>query len=72
MRLRRNQICPIHRSLSCCGREAISKARAPRQLGIRRIEDAQHTRGYRELRSNGEMRKLLNKKIVSQGGKCGI
>jgi hypothetical protein len=28
--------------------------------------------GYRELRSNGEMRKLLNQKIVSQGGKCGI
>jgi hypothetical protein len=23
MRLRRNQLCPIHRSLACCGREAI-------------------------------------------------
>lgn len=72
MRLRRNQICPIHRSLSCCGREAIPKARAPRQLAIRRIEDAQHPRGYRELRSNAEMRKLLNRKIVTQGGNCGI
>ena len=25
MRLRRNQLCPIHRSLFCCGREAISR-----------------------------------------------
>jgi hypothetical protein len=25
MRLRRNQICPIHRSLSCCGREATQR-----------------------------------------------
>jgi HNH endonuclease len=72
MKLHRNQICPIHRSLSCCGREAIPKASGPRQLGIRRIEDAQHPRGYRELRSNAEMRKLLDRKIVSQGGKCGI
>lgn len=72
MRLRRNQICPIHRSLFCCGREAIPKSRAPRQLGIRRIEDAQHPRGYRELRSNAEMRKLLDRKIASQGGKCAL
>jgi hypothetical protein len=26
--------------------------------------------GYRELRSNGEMRKLLDRKIVAQNGKC--
>ena len=29
-------------------------------------------RGYRELRSNGEMRKLLNRKIAAQNGICGI
>jgi len=28
MKLRRNQYCPIHRSLSCCGREPVSKGRA--------------------------------------------
>ena len=72
MRLRRNQICPIHHSFSCCGREAVPKARTARQLGIRRVEDAQHPRGYRELRSNAEMRKLVNGKIVFQNGKCGI
>jgi hypothetical protein len=38
-------------------------------MGIRRIEDPQHPRGYRELRSNGEMRKLLDRKIVAQNGK---
>jgi hypothetical protein len=41
-------------------------------MGVRRIDDPQHHRGYRELRSNGEMRKLLDRKIVAQNGKCGI
>lgn len=72
VRLRRGQLCPIHRSASCCGREAFPKERRQRQLGIRRIDDPQHPRGYRELRSNGEMRKLLDRKIVAQNGICGI
>ena len=50
MRLRRNQVCPVHRSLSCCGREAIQKERRPRRLGVRRIDDPQHPCGYREMR----------------------
>jgi hypothetical protein len=70
MRLRRNQLCPIHRSLFCCGREAIPKERGHGQMGVRRIDDSQHPRGYRELRSNGEMRKLLNRKIVAEYGIC--
>lgn len=72
MRLRRNQLCPIHRSVSCCGREAVSKAKTSRQIGVRRIEDSHYPRGYRELRSQGEMRKLLNRKIASQGKKCAL
>ena len=73
MRLRRNQLCPIHRSLFCCGREAIPKARGRgRQMGIRRIDDPHHPRGYRELRSNAEMRKLIDRKIVSQNSMCAI
>jgi len=67
MKLRRNEYCPIHRSLSCCGREAIPKARKTRRPGVQRIDDPHHPRGYRELRSNAEMRKLLNRKIVEQG-----
>jgi hypothetical protein len=39
-------------------------------MGVRRIEDPLHPRGYRELRSNGEMRKLLDRKIAAQRGKC--
>jgi hypothetical protein len=31
-----------------------------------------HPRGFRELRSNAEMRKLLNRKIAAQNRKCGI
>jgi hypothetical protein len=72
MRLRRNQLCPIHHSRFCCGREAIPKQRTVRQIGVRRIEDPHHPRGYRELRSNGEMRKLMNRKIALQHGKCAI
>ena len=72
MRLRRNQLCPIHRSHFCCGREQIPREKCQRRMGIRRIEDPQHPRGYRELRSNGEMRKLLDRKIVSQNGICAL
>ena len=37
MRLRANEVCPIHRSLSCCGRERLPKPRLIR-LGVQRIE----------------------------------
>ena len=65
MKLRRNEFCPIHRSLFCCGREQAQKERRLR-LGVQRIEDPHHPRGYRELRSPAEMRKLLNRKIAEQ------
>ena len=45
MRLRRNELCPVHKSLSCCGRELISKPRTIR-LGVQRVEDPHHPRGY--------------------------
>ena len=67
MKHRRNEFCPIHRSLFCCGREQTRKERRLR-LGVQRIEAPQHPRGYRELRSPAEMRKLLNRKISEQGG----
>ncbi len=35
-------------------------------------DDSQHPRGCREIRSNAEMRKLLDKKIVAQNGECAI
>jgi len=71
MRLRQNEMCPIHKSVSCCGREIIAKPKLIR-LGVQRVEDPHHARGYRELRSPAEMRKLLNRKIVEQDGICVI
>jgi len=71
MKLRRNEYCPIHRSVFCCGRERARKERTVR-LGVQRIEDTHHPRGYRELRSPAQMRKLLNRKIVEQDRKCAI
>jgi len=71
VKLRRNEYCPIHRSLFCCGREQAKRERRF-QLGVQRIEDPHHPRGYRELRSSAEIRKLLNRKIVEQDGKCAI
>ena len=72
MKLRRNQYCPIHRSLYCCGREPVQKVARVRRLGVQRIEDPHHLRGYRELRSKAEMRKLLDRKIVEQSRQCAI
>ena len=71
MKLRRKEFCPIHKSLSCCGR---GKARKQRRawVTVQRIEDPHHPRGYRERRSPAEMRKLLARKIVEQDMKCGI
>jgi hypothetical protein len=71
MRLRRNELCPIHKSLSCCGRETLLKPRLLR-LGVQRVEDPHHPRGYRELRSPAEMRKLLKRKVSEQNGLCAI
>ena len=50
-------------------RTGTRKAQAIR-TGVQRIDDPHHPRGYRELRSPSEMRKLMNRKITEQGGKC--
>ena len=61
MKLRHNEYCPIHRSLFCCGRQQARKERRF-QLGIQRIDDPHHPRGYRERRSPAEMRKVTEPK----------
>ena len=71
MKLRRNQYCPIHHSRFCCGREEASKA-GRLTMGVERIDDPNHPRGYRELRSPAELRKVLTQKISAQQGNCGI
>jgi hypothetical protein len=69
MRLRSNEVCPVHRSTSCCGREILPKPKLVR-LGVQRVEEPHHPRGYRERRSPAEMRKLLNRKVRQQAGIC--
>lgn len=71
MRLRRNERCPIHKSLFCCGREQ-AKSRRRAWVPVERIEDPHHPRGYREIRSPAEMKKLLKPKILEQKNNCGI
>ena len=71
MRLRANEVCPIHRSVSCCGREPMQRVTLIR-IGVQHIEDLHHPRGYRELRSPAEMKKLLHRKIAEQNGICAI
>ena len=39
-------------------------------MGVRSVDDPQHSRGYREIRSNAEMRKLMDRKIAAQNGAC--
>jgi hypothetical protein len=70
MRLRRNELCPIHRLVSGYGREPMQKERTIIiRIGVQRIEDP-HDPGYREHRSPAAMRKLLNRKIVEPDRKC--
>ena len=38
MKLRRNQYCPIHRSLCCCGCEPHQKSIRIRRLGVQRVK----------------------------------
>lgn len=71
MKLRPNEFCPIHRSLSCCGREALPKPTGHQARGSARGRSP-HPRGYREFRSPAEMRKLMNRKLVEQNGICPI
>jgi 5-methylcytosine-specific restriction endonuclease McrA len=69
-----NQLCPIHRSRFCCGRED-RKKRGERHAfsnGVKRIPDASNPRGHREIRTPAEMRRLLVKKLQEQNGMCGI
>jgi hypothetical protein len=74
MRLTKSIRCPIHNSLTCCGRSP--KQQMPRRTtfnrGIKRIDDPASERGYREIRTPAEMRKLLLVKVREQDGKCAL
>ena len=42
MKLRRNEFCPIHRSLFCCRRERQARKERRFHLGVQRIDDPHH------------------------------
>ncbi len=75
-RLTKNALCPIHRSRFCCGRARKEQPSAIKGItkcgGVTRIPDEHHPRGYREIRTPAELRRLKDKKIREQEGKCGI
>src|SRR5215472_17021624 len=71
MKLRKNEYCPTHKAVFCCGRKD-EQRRTRGWVAVQRLEDPHHPRGYRELRSPAEMHKLLARKIIEQDMKCGI
>jgi 5-methylcytosine-specific restriction endonuclease McrA len=76
MRLGKNQICPLHRSLFCCGRERQEKvafAKGVTQHGpVTRIPDFSVPRGYREVCTPAELRRRKDIKIREQQGVCAL
>lgn len=75
MKLKRNQRCPIHRSVLCCGRDVQMRKAKPRyetRNGVTKIPDPTAPRGYRERRSPAAMRLLLELKVHEQLEECGI
>jgi hypothetical protein len=66
-----NSALSTNRAPAAVGNRGLVRPKLIR-MGVQRVEDPHHPRGYRELRSPAEMRRLLNRKIVEQGGKCAL
>lgn len=76
MKLKPNQICPLHRRKDCCGREARTRIRSigkweQVRLGVRRIWDELLGK-FRWKLSPAERRKVVERKLRENGGICGI
>jgi hypothetical protein len=71
--LRKGEMCPLHRSFYCCGREkaSISATVAGRQSlhGVRLVADQFHPRGYREICSPPEL-KRRKLKLLAKSQEC--
>jgi 5-methylcytosine-specific restriction endonuclease McrA len=71
-RLRRRELCPLHRSYYCdCHGPRKEKARPfakPRKPDVERVIDAHHPRGYREICSPAELRRRKNLLILQAEG----
>jgi hypothetical protein len=67
--LRKGQLCPIHHSFYCCGRQQRER-KPPRKSefvgpGIRRVADSAHPRGYREICSPAELTRRKHRLMAS-------
>jgi len=77
-RLRKRELCPLHRSYFCCGRQSAGTMRhpwkvrqnKPRRLSVERIEDPHHPRGYREICSLAEQRKRKHELLSQPDPHC--
>jgi hypothetical protein len=73
MKLSKSEVCPIHHTRFCCGRE--KHAKFNRRVEIRgpvtRIDDPTHPRGYIEVCTKAEIKKRLMEKL-RQSNICGI
>jgi hypothetical protein len=73
-RLRKGELCLLHRSFYCCGRGRPLKKEKKNRVyvgaGVRRITDEFHPRGYRELCSNAELRRRKHALMARGELKC--
>ena len=74
MKLKPKELCPLHRRRDCCGREELPqhKPRYQSVNGVKRIPDEYNVRGYREIRTPGEMNRLTMRKMREQNNICGL
>jgi hypothetical protein len=74
--LRKNEMCPLHKSFYCCGRERKGSQRPPYKkhnflsAGVRKIDDEHHPRGYRLICSKAELRKRKHMLMASGDLTC--
>jgi hypothetical protein len=72
MKLRANELCPIHGSLYRCGRTFSPNQSCFDEGEGQRIEDPHQSRAYSGLRSAAEMGRLPNRRIVEQDRICTV
>ena len=72
MRLAKNEICPIHRSRFCCGREknSLKRNRGISRGPVTRIEDPHAPNGFREKCTDAELRRRALRALKRQDGIC--
>jgi len=63
MKLHSNQLCPIHRFKSCCGRAVVAEPKFIR-LGVQRIEDPHHPKGIWKIVDQNNVCPICNEEFT--------